>query len=197
MSRRFSGLILLALSLGAAVAAAESPPEETRASPRIEALSVGIQDGVVLVSFRLAGALDADLRAQIASGLETSFNYRVELLRRRRFWPDARLQDHQVTTSVKFDSLSRQYGLALRLDGEVERSSTTDKADEMERWLTEVHEIPLGPPAELSPPEDYSVRVKANFPLHFIFYFIPWNHDTPWARTSLPSASLTDHGPLP
>src|SRR5215471_2654166 len=104
MSRRFSGLILLALSLGAAVAAAESPPEETRASPRIEALSVGIQDGVVLVSFRLAGALDADLRAQIASGLETSFNYRVELLRRRRFWPDARLQDHQVTTSVKFDS---------------------------------------------------------------------------------------------
>jgi hypothetical protein len=158
---------------------------------------VEIRDGLVLASFQLVGALDSDTQTRIASGLETTFDYRVELVRRRKFWPDAQIRQHRILTSAKFDSLSRQYGLTLKLDGEVERSSTTDRAEEMEQWLTVVKDVSLGMASELLPQEEYAVRVKADFPLRFILLFIPWDRDTAWVRGPLPSLPVTEHEPHP
>ena len=195
MRRLLFGLALLALLPGPSSPADEAPPVEAKFSPKIEDLKVEFRDGSALASFRLVGGLDAETRARIASGLETTFDFRLEVLRKRRFWADAHVQQHRILTSVKFDSLSRQYALSLKLDGEVERSSTTDRADEMERWLTAVNEISLGPSAELLPPEEFSVRVKADFPVHFVLLFIPWDRDTSWVRVSFPSSPVTEHGP--
>jgi len=194
MRRIAPGLALLLILSGRPLAAEDSAPP-SGVSPRIVDLRVGDREGTVLVSFRLVGALDAEARARIASGLETTYNYRLEVLRRRRFWSDARVRDHRILTSVKYDSLSRQYGLTLKLDGEVERSSTTDRVDEMERWLTSVKEISLGLASELLPAEQYLVRVKADFPLRFVWLFIPWDRDTPWARAPLSAPSVTSHEP--
>jgi len=166
---------------------------ESEGSPAITHLKLEVRDGSLLASFELAGGLDSETKARLASGLETSFDFRVELLRRRRFWPDARLTQHRVVTSAKFDSLSRRYSLLLKVDGEVERSSTTDRLDEMETWLTHVHGISMGSTETLLPPEDFMVRVKADFPPRFVLLFIPWNRDTSWARADLPTQPVTEH----
>jgi len=197
MRRILPGLALLIVLASPVPAAEETPSPDPVSSPSITGLTVEIRDGSVLASFHLLGALDSDTRTRIASGLETTFDYRVELVRRRRFWPDARVRQHRILTSVKFDSLSRQYGLTLKLDGEVERSSTTDRAEEMEQWLTAVKEISLGTISDLPPEGEYAVRVKADFPPRFILLFIPWDRDTAWVRGPLPPFPVTEHEPRP
>jgi uncharacterized protein DUF4390 len=193
MRRILTGLALLIVLTGLIPAAEETPPPDRETPPSIAGLNVEIREGSILASFRLVGALDSETKARIASGLETTFDYRVELVRRRRFWPDARVRQHRILTSAKYDSLSRQYGLTLKLDGEVERSSTTDRAEEMEEWLTVVKEISLGMTSELLPQEEYAVRVKADFPPRFVLLFIPWDRDTAWVRGVLPSHPVTEH----
>ena len=197
MRRILPGLALLIALSSPVSAAEETPSPDPRSSPSIAELRVEIRDGLVLASFQLVGALDSDTQTRIASGLETTFDYRVELVRRRKFWPDSKIRQHRILTSAKFDSLSRQYGLTLKLDGEVERSSTTDRAEEMEQWLTVVKDISLGMASELLPQEEYAVRVKADFPPRFILLFIPWDRDTAWVRGALPSLPVTEHEPHP
>jgi len=193
MPRILPGFALLMVLTSLVSAAEETPSPEPGSSPSIAGLNVQIREGVVLATFHMAGALDSETRARIASGLETTFDYRVELVRKRRFWPDARIRQHRILTSATFDSLSRQYGLTLKLDGEVERSSTTDRVEEMEQWLTVVQDVSLGVTSELLPDQEYAVRVKADFPPRFILLFIPWDRDTDWVRFALPSLPVTVH----
>jgi hypothetical protein len=195
MRRILPGFVFfLFLSAPALATAPAEDSNETRAAPRIGELKVEIRDGQIFASFRLDGALDADTRARIASGLETEFEYRLEVVRPRRLWMDGKVVQHRLVTAVKYDSLSRQYGLTLKRDGKVERSSTTDRPEEMERWLTLLHDIALGASAELVPPEDYAVRVRAEFPVRFVLYFIPWDQDTDWQKALLPASPVSEHG---
>ncbi len=194
MRRILPGLVSLLLLPAPALAQAPArAPEETRAAPRIGDLKIEIRDGQILASFRLDGALDDETRARIASGLETEFEYRLEIIKPRRLWIDGKMVQHRLITGVKYDSLSRQYGLTLKRDGKVERSSTTDRKEEMERWLTFLGDIPLGGAAEYVPPADYAVRVRAEFPMRFVLYFIPWDQDTSWEKAALPAAPLGEH----
>lgn len=195
MRRILPGFVFLLLLPAPALAQAPAQvSDETRAAPHIGDLQVRIRDGQILASFRLDGALDDETRARIASGLETEFEYRLEIIRPRRLWIDGKMVQHRLVTAVKYDSLSRQYGLTLKRDGKVERSSTTDRREEMESWLTFLHEIPLGAAAEFVPPADYAVRVRAEFPIRFVLYFIPWDQDTSWMRAALPPSPDTEHG---
>lgn len=195
MRRILPGFVFLLLLPAPALAQAPAQvSDETRAAPHIGDLQVRIRDGQILASFRLDGALDDETRARIASGLETEFEYRLEIIRPRRLWIDGKMVQHRLVTAVKYDSLSRQYGLTLKRDGKVERSSTTDRREEMESWLTFLHEIPLGTAAEFVPPADYAVRVRAEFPIRFVLYFIPWDQDTSWMKAALPPSPDTEHG---
>jgi uncharacterized protein DUF4390 len=179
--------MMLLLLFPAAVPAEE--PASGAGLPRIAALQVDRSDGSYAASFRLDSAFDPEILGKIASGLETVFEYRLEVIRRRRFWIDERTVQHRILTSTRYDSLSRQYNLLLKVDGEVERSSTTDKPEEMRRWMTEIQGIPLGPVSGFEPADDYIVRVKSNLQQHFILLFIPWDRDTAWTRVPLLSGS--------
>ncbi len=195
MRRILPGLVsLLLLPAPALAQAPASAPDEARAAPRIGDLKIEIRDGQVLASFRLDGALDDETLARIASGLETEFEYRLEIIKPRRLWIDGKMVQHRLVTGVKYDSLSRQYGLTLKRDGKVERSSTTDRKEEMERWLTYLRDIPLGGAAEYVPPADYAVRVRAEFPMRFVLFFIPWDQDTSWEKAALPAPPPGEHG---
>jgi hypothetical protein len=197
MPRTLPGSFFLLLLLsGQPVSAAqeEAPAARDETSPRIGALSVERIDGQFVASFRLDSVFDPELQGKIASGLETVFEYRLEVIRRRRFWLDEHTVEHRILASTRYDSLSRQYSLLLKVDGEVERSSTTDKAEEMGRWMTEIQGIPLGPVSGFTPAEDFSVRVKSNLQQRFVLFFIPWNRDTTWVRVPLLGGGAEVHG---
>lgn len=196
MPRTLPGIFLLLLSLAPAPAMAAdegTSPEVEPDRPALEMLAVERNDGQYVASFRLDAAFDQETLARIASGLETVFDYRLEVLRRRRFWLDERTVQRRILAAVRYDSLSKQYSLTLKVDGEVERSSTTDKPEEMRRWMTDIRGIPLGPVSGFSPAEDYLVRVKSNLQPRFVLLFIPWDRDTPWLRVPLADAKPDSH----
>jgi Domain of unknown function (DUF4390) len=198
MPRNLPGFLLLCLLLwggGVSVAGGTTPPAPTKESPHIAGLSVERVDGQFVASFRLASVFDPDVLGKIESGLETVFEYRLEVLHRRRFWIDERTVQHRILASTRYDSLSRQYSLLLKVDGEVERSSTTDKPEEMRRWITDIRGVPLGPVSGFIPPGEYIVRVKADLQPRFVLLFIPWSRDTSWVRAPLPGDIVDVNGP--
>ena len=93
------------------------------------------------------------------------------------------------------DPFDRNKILTLKVDGEVDRSTTTDKMEEMERWVTDVGEIPLGAASLFVPPDDFDLRVKADFAPRFVFLFIPWSRDTGWNRIPLAARREPENEP--
>jgi len=182
-------LALLALDGGNLRASPESR------APVIVGLSIAQWNDQYQISFRLDSAFDQEILGDIASGLETAFEYRVEVLRRRRFWLDEQIVARRIQTVVEYDGLSRQYRLTLKVDGQVDRSFITDKAEEMRRWMTDIRGITLGPLSGFVPPEDFIVRVKSDLRPHFILLFIPWTRDTGWVRIALGAGSGDGFGP--
>jgi uncharacterized protein DUF4390 len=164
-------------------------------SPEIVGLTVTEHGGRYQASFRLESAFDEEILNRIGSGMETTLVYRVEVLRRRRFWFDERFRQVRIETVVRFDSLSGQYSLGLKSDGEVQRSSTTDRPEEMRHWMTEIDGIDLGPVSAFVPPEGFVVRVKSDIRARFVLLFIPWGRDTSWARVTLASEPPGSHEP--
>jgi len=193
MRRLLPGLFLAILLGLPSIAGATDAPTNGPVSAEIVDVSVARKDGQYQVSFRLRGGLDAETLDRIAAGLETVLEYRVEVLRRRRLWPDERVAQYRLLAIVKYESLSRQYGLTLKMNGDVVQSSTTHKPEEMKRWITEIRGVPLGPIGDFVPPEEYTVRVRSDFPPRFVFFFIPWSQDTPWVRVPLSPMAPDDH----
>jgi len=178
LARKILSVPLLALGILAAGDAG---------SPEIAGLSVTEHSGHYQASFRLESAFDEEILSKIGSGMETTLVYQIEVLHRRRFWLDDRFRQFRMETVVRYDSLSGQYSLGLKLDGEVQRSSTTDRPEEMRLWMTEIRGIDLGPVSAFVPPEDFIVRVKSDIRTRFVLLFIPWGRDTGWARVALAS----------
>ena len=195
MRRPLPGLFLAICLVLSSSAGRTAEPPDGPVSAEIVGLSLAQKDGQYQVSFRLQGGLSDEVKDRIAACLETLLEYRVEVLRRRRLWVDERVVQQRLLAIVRYDSLSRQYGLTLKVNGEVARSSTTDKREEMERWLTEIRGIPLGSVGDFAPPGDYFVRVRSDFPPRFVFFFIPWSQDTPWARIPLGTKTPNEHEP--
>jgi len=189
-------LFLLLVLVSGGMSAAKDGNSEAAEEPRpsIAELTVDRVDGQYVASFRLDSAFDAEILGRIASGLETVFDYRLEVIHRRKFWIDERTVQRRVLVSTRYDSLSRQYSLILKVDGEVEKSSTTDKPEEMRRWMTEIQEVVLGPVSGITPPEEYTVRAKSDLQPRFVLLFIPWDRDTAWTRVPLLSGSPDAHG---
>jgi Domain of unknown function (DUF4390) len=176
LTRKTLSVPLLAVSLLAA---------RDAGSPEIADLAVAERSGHYQASFRLESAFDEEILGRIGSGMETTLVYELEVLRRRRFWLDDRFRHFRIETMVRYDSLSGQYSLGLKLDGEVQRSSTTDRPEEMRLWMTEIRGIDLGPVSAFVPPEEFVVRVKSDIRTRFVLLFIPWGRDTSWARVAL------------
>ena len=150
------------------------------------------EDGSYAASFRLEGALTQNILDEIDSGLPVTFQYRVEVFRRRRLWTDV-LVRREVEVTVEQDSLTRQYRLTRKVDGTVVDSSASEKPEDMRRWMTEIQSLDLG-----SVPEDDSggsaefVRARCRVSSGFFMFFFPVSKKTGWARVSLPATAAND-----
>jgi hypothetical protein len=182
ITRRIRGILLSALI--ASLAAGASLGAD-RSKPHIDGLSAAWDDARVLVSFRVADALDDETLERLHSGIPVSYRHRVELLARRS-WPliPAKvLARATVHTTAEYDSLTKRYALSRtvelkaskkkqRPEAQLDRHETAS-LEEMEVWMTAFEDLPvLDPSGELAR-QMLKVRVQSALGRHYVLLIFP------------------------
>lgn len=116
-----------------------------------------ISDNHVVVSFELDDAYNDAVREAIASGLRTTFTYELEL--RTFAWIDRTIGTTSVSTTDRYDNLTRRHTLTRTVDGRVEGVLVTEDDSVVKTWLTKWNRVPVADTAALDPARDYYVRV--------------------------------------
>jgi hypothetical protein len=183
---RLAGLLLVLALAGAvgnaAVAAPETSPPE---GAEIRDLQVRNSPTDLFVSFRLYGGFTPEIREQIHSGLPVTFRHYVEIVKHRAAWFDDTLVKKKISTTVTYDTLTRQYRLTRDVNEEMVETTVTDRPEEMELFMSSVERQRLCDPSELPGDRRLALRVKSRIRRRFVFFFIPWNLETSWARIGL------------
>ena len=150
MTRRVLFCCLAALAVSVSPAAAQ---DQLRIVPLV-------YDRQVLVSFEFEDAYTDEVRELIESGLPTTFTYDLELRMPARVWVDRTIATATVTLTVQYDNLTRRHSLTRMVDGRVEDAVVTEREEEVRRWLTAVHRLPLCATTKLERNREYYVRVS-------------------------------------
>lgn len=161
---------------------AESAPPE---GAEIRDLQVRNNPNDIFISFLLDGAFTDEIREQIDSGLPVTFRHYVEIIQKRTAWFDRTLVRKVISSTVAYDTLTRQYRLTRSVDGEVMDTSVTERREEMERFMAGVERQRLCDPEVLPGDTHLSLRVKSRMRRRFVLFFLPWNFETSWARIGL------------
>jgi hypothetical protein len=141
---------VVCLALVLAVAVAVRAQENLKITP-------SISDNRVVVSFELDDAYNDAVREAIASGLRTTFTYDLEL--RTFAWIDRTIGTTTVSTTDRYDNLTRRHTLTRTVDGRVEGVLVTEDDSVVKTWLTKWIRVPVADTATLDPARDYYVRV--------------------------------------
>ena len=120
-----------------------------------------VHDNQVLVSFEVADGYTDDVRDAISSGLRTTFSYDVELRMVARGWVDPRVATAVISTSDRYDNLTRRHTLTRTVDGREQESLTTESEATVRQWLTTLDKLPICNTTKLEPNRDYYVRISA------------------------------------
>jgi hypothetical protein len=158
---KWAGVLGLAVIIAASVVHAGE-------TLRVRPISHGDQ---VLVSFDVVDGYNNDVRDAIASGLKTTFSYQVELRTVARMWLDRVIATAVVSTSDRYDNLTRRHTLFRTVDGRVQDSIVTEDEDVVRRWLTSLDRFELCKTSKLDPNREYYVRISASvLPNHTSVY---------------------------
>ena len=120
-----------------------------------------VRDNQVLVSFEVPDGYTPDVHDAISSGLRTTFSYDVELRMRNRIWVDVLVEKALVSTTDRYDNLTRKHTLTRTVDGRETDSITTESEAVVRQWLTSLDKLPICRTTKLDPNRDYYVQVSA------------------------------------
>jgi hypothetical protein len=128
----------------------------------------------ILVSFSTPRVVTPAAEQAIASGLPTTFTYDVELRRPSLIWFDKLVDSARIAVTVRFDPLTRRYHVTLLQDGRVAEERTTDRAEDVRRWVSVFDRLPLFSTRELQERTSYDVRVRGRTSPRHTWSFWPW-----------------------
>lgn len=158
--------LLLALALVSAL-----PADAIRVTPLV-------RDGDVFVSFTAPGAVTAELREAIRSGMVITFTYDVTLRQGTFLWFTRTVGEAEIAAGVRFDNLTRTYHVTRMVDGRVIWSESSASEDQVRAWLTEFDRLKLFAGAALQPNAEYAVDIRARISPRRAFMLWPFGrHD--------------------
>jgi hypothetical protein len=133
-----------------------------------------VRDEMVLVSFDLADGFTDEVRAAIKSGLQTTFTFTVDLRSEAPLWIDRTMGSVVVTTSVRFDNLTRRYTVVRTLDGRTEDTRVVEDEAVVKQFMTNFDKMPVFRTSILEPNREYYVRVRAQVRPQSAGFLWPW-----------------------
>lgn len=120
-----------------------------------------IRDEQVQVSIDLDNGYSEEVREVINGGVRTTFTYDVDLKMIVPAWVDRTIATLVVTTSDRYDTLTRLHNLSRTVDGRVVEALVTDNEAVAKKWLTSLNSLVLCRTSRLDPHREYYVRISA------------------------------------
>lgn len=168
-------LLVLLVSMALTVAA--------HAQGEVEVTTLARQD-LLLVSLELPGAYTDDVREAVASGLETTFSFDVELRRVVAYWPDETVDRASIAASVLLDGLTGRYRVVRTVDGEVDEVRVVAGEGAARELVTTLARLPLFSTRDLEANSEYGVRVRVDRRPRTSWFRWPWERATALGRAS-------------
>ena len=140
----------------------------------------------LLLYLNLEGAFREEMKKAILSGVPATFSFFVKLNRIRNFWFDQTIADIEVTHTIVYDNLKKEF--TVTRSWKENNPEVTKSFAEAKRWMTEINSLKIIPLNRLEKGEPYQLRVKAEvskktlpFYLHYILFFVSlWDFETDW-----------------
>lgn len=140
----------------------------------------------LLLYLNLEGAFREEMKKAILSGVPSTFSYFAKLNLVRNFWFDRDIADIEVTHTIKYDNLKKEF--TVERSWKEDNPNVTKSFAEAKRWMTEINSLKIIPLNRLEKDEQYQLRVKAEVSkktlplyLHYILFFVSlWDFETDW-----------------
>ncbi len=140
----------------------------------------------LLLYLNLEGAFREEMKKAILSGVPSTFSFFAKLNRTRNFWFDRAIADIEVTHTIIYDNLKKEF--TVKRSWKEDNPEVTKSFKEAQKWMTEINSLKLIPLNRLEKGEQYQLRVKAEvskktlpFYLHYILFFVSlWDFETDW-----------------
>jgi hypothetical protein len=173
---RFSFLLVI-IAMPAAAAAQEA---------RLKNITISSADDQLLVSLEVEGAFTQDVMEAILKGVPADFSFFIKLYRSRSWWFDEELTDLEITHTIKYDNLKKEFSVYRSwID---KKPVITPSLAEAQALMTHINGLPIIDLNRMQKNEQYELLAKAQlsqmtlpFYLHYVFYFVSlWDFETDW-----------------
>lgn len=172
------GLVSVAVCV---VLLAGAPVARAQRDMRVTTITRGDR---VLVSLELLGAYTEEVRDGVASGLETTFSFDIELRKAVAFWLDRTIDRVAVSASVRYDGLIGRYRVRRIVDGRVEQAQVVEEEAVLRQLLTTLDRLPLFGTRDLEINGDYRVQVRVDRRPRTGWFRWPWGRAVALGRAS-------------
>ena len=178
----FLRLLALALLMVIVVIPAKADAQEAR----LKNITISSAEHQLLVSLEVEGAFTQDVMEAILRGVPADFSFLIKLDRSRSWWADQELADLEVTHTIKYDNLKKEFSVYRSW---IDRKPiVTPSLAEAQALMTRIDGLPIIDLDRMQKNEQYELRAKAElskmtlpFYLHYVFYFVSlWDFETDW-----------------
>lgn len=140
----------------------------------------------LLLYLTVKNAFPAKIEETINSGVPAAFSFYINLYRVRSFWPDREITEIEVTHTIKYDNLKKEYVVTRSWEGNV--PTTVKTFEEAKKLMTEIDSLTIVTLQKLEKGRQYQIRAKAKlsrltlpFYLHYVLFFVSlWDFETDW-----------------
>ena len=140
----------------------------------------------LLLSLSVEGAFREEMKKAILNGVPATFSFFASLNRVQNLWLDTEISDIEVTHTIKYDNLKKEFTISRSWEGE--NTKVTKSFEEAQKLMSEINSIKIIPLNKLEKGKQYQLRVKAEFSkktlplyLHYVLFFVSlWDFETDW-----------------
>jgi hypothetical protein len=153
---------------------------------RLKNITISSTEDKLLVSMEIEGAFTQDVMEAILKGVPADFSFLIKLDRSRSWWADEELADLEITHTIKYDNLKKEFSVFRSwID---QKPIVTQSLAEAQALMTRIEGLPIIDIHRIQKNEQYELRAKAElskmtlpFYLHYVFYFVSlWDFETDW-----------------
>ena len=153
---------------------------------RLKNITISSAEEKLLVSLEVEGAFTQDVMEAVLKGVPADFSFLIKLDRYRSWWANEELADIEVTHTIKYDNLKKEFSVYRSWDDKP--SIATQSLAEAQALMTRLEGLPVIDIKRMQKNQQYELRAKAElrdmtlpFYLHYVFYFVSlWDFETDW-----------------